>query len=161
MFLALWIFFTTLRQKRGLRGYGSLAGMCSVRPIDISIQLLTPVRFNVPNAESYATKVRMTDMDLEMAGTEEEKRQVGGKKSSYVWKGLRLASKKQLSSFDRIEHGKGLEALQPVTSSIEATGDDTAPTVSDDRGSDPQEEHHSVEERRPDQHSQVTADTAA
>jgi|TARA_R110002003_G_scaffold39_8_gene2477 THO complex subunit 1 len=121
--------------------------------------LLTPVRFNVPNAESYATKVRMTDLDLDMADTEEEKRKVGGKKSSYVWKGLRLASKRQLSSFDRIEHGKGLEALQPVTSAIEATGDDTAPTVSDDRGSDPQEGHQSVEEQRAGQHSQVTADT--
>ncbi|KAF2033660.1 nuclear matrix protein [Setomelanomma holmii] len=123
-------------------------------------QLRQTDRFNVPNAESYATKVRMTDLDLEMADTDEERREVGGKKSSYVWKGLRLASKKQLSSFDRIEHGKGLEALQPVTSSIEATGDDTAPTVSDDRGSDPQAEHQSVEEQRADQHSQVTADTA-
>jgi THO complex subunit 1 len=103
----------------------------------------------------------MTDLDLEMADTDEEKRQLAGKKSSYVWKGLRLASKKQLSSFDRIEHGKGLEALQPAASSIEVTGDDTAPILSDDRGLDPQEEHHSVEEQRPDQHSQVTADTAA
>jgi THO complex subunit 1 len=118
------------------------------------------VRSNVLNAESYATKVRMTDLDLEMADTDEEKRQLAGKKSSHVWKGLRLASKKQLSSFDRIEHGKGLEALQPASSSIEATGDGTAPTIADDRGLDPQEEHHSVEEQRPE-HSQVTADTAA
>ncbi|KAH7088422.1 THO complex subunit 1 transcription elongation factor-domain-containing protein [Paraphoma chrysanthemicola] len=122
-------------------------------------QLRQTERFNVPNAESYAKKVRMTDLDLEMADTEEEKREVGGKKSSYVWKGLRLASKRQLSSFDRIEHGKGLEALQPATSAIEATGDDTAPTVSDDKGSDPQERHQSVEELRADQRSQVTPET--
>jgi THO complex subunit 1 len=99
-----------------------------------SQQPLINIRFNVPNAESYADKVRMTDLDLEMAETEEERRQVGDRKYSYVWKGLRLASKKQLSSFDRIEHGKGLEALQPVTSSIEAVGDDTTPTVPDDKG---------------------------
>lgn len=135
--------------------------MCSFRPTDISVQRLTPVRFVVPNAESYATKVRMTDLDLEMAGTQEEKRQVGNKKSSYVWKGLRLASKKQLSSFDRIDHGRGLEALQPVSSSIEATGDEAAPTVPDDKDSDPQTEHRSAEEQRPDEQSQVTTETAA
>ena len=86
---------------------------------------------------------------------------MGEQKSSYVWRGLRLASKKQLSSFDRIEHGKGLEALQPVTSSIEATGVDVAPTASDDQGLVPQDEHQSVEEQRADQHSQVTAESAA
>ena len=135
--------------------------MCSVRPIDIAPQFLTFVRSSVPNAESYRNKVRMTDLDMEMADTEEEKRQLTGKKSSHVWKGLRLASKKQLSSFDRIEHGKGLEALQPANSSIEATGDDTAPPIPDDRGPDPQEGHHSAEEQRPDRLSQVTADAAA
>lgn len=103
----------------------------------------------------------MADLDLDMADTEEEKRQVGERKSNYVWRGLRLASKKQLSSFDRVEHGKGLEALQPVASSIEATGDDNAPTSSDDRVSVPQDEHQGVEEQRADQQSQVTVGTAA
>jgi THO complex subunit 1 len=106
----------------------------------------------------------MTDLDLEMADTEEEKRQLGEKKSNHVWRGLRLASKKQLGSFDRIEHGKGLEALQPVASSIEATGVDAAPSASDDQGIVPQDEHQSVvEEQRPDQHatSQMTTDPAA
>jgi len=157
----LWTSYTTVRQKRGLHSYDSLTGMRSVRPIDVSIQLLTPVRFNVPNAESYAASIQGIDTQLSSAGTEEERRELGGKKSSHVWKGLRLASKKQLSSFDRIEHGKGLEALQPVTSSIEATGNDTAPTNPDDKGSDPHAEHHSVEEQRADQHSQVTTETTA
>lgn len=104
----------------------------------------------------------MTDLDLDMADTEEEKREVTGKKSSYVWKGLRLASKKQLSSFDRIEHGKGLEALQPATSSIEATGEGAAAIIPDNKGTDPQDEHQSAEEQRPDQdQSQVTVDSAA
>ncbi|KAL1799709.1 hypothetical protein ACET3X_000051 [Alternaria dauci] len=124
-------------------------------------QLRQRDRFNVPNAESYAKKVKMTDLDLEMADTEEEKRQAGEKKSSYVWRGLRLASKTQLSSFDRIEHGKGLEALQPAASSIEATGVDAAPTTSDEQAVIPQDEHQSVEEQRPDQRSQVTAEPAA
>lgn len=104
----------------------------------------------------------MTDLDLDMADSEEEKRQVGEKKSSYVWRGLRLSSKTQLSSFDRIEHGRGLETLQPVNTSTEAMGDDTVPTASDDRGPDPHNEHQNSEELRADQHSQVTAaETAA
>ncbi|KAF1947734.1 nuclear matrix protein [Clathrospora elynae] len=115
----------------------------------------------VPNAESYANKVRTTDAALDEAGTEEGKRQLGDEKTRYVWRGLRLASKQQLSSFDRFEHGKGLEALQPGTSSIEATGVDTAPTASDDQGLVPQDEHQGVEEQRPDHHGQVTADSAA
>ncbi|KAH3917817.1 hypothetical protein HBI56_112630 [Parastagonospora nodorum] len=127
-------------------------------------QLRNAEKTKVPDAESYADKVRMTDMDLEMPGTEEEKRELIGKKSSFVWKGLRLASKKQLSSFDRIEHGKGLEALQPANPSTEAN-DGAVPMVPVDRGAaDPQvdSEHHSVEEQRPDhQDSQVTADSAA
>ena len=100
-------------------------------------------------------------MDLDMADTEEEKRQVGEKKSSYVWRGLRLASKHQLSLFDRVEHGRGLEALQPVTSSTdEAMGEDTVPTAVDDRGL--HNEQRNSEELRADQHSQVIgADTAA
>ena len=115
----------------------------------------------MPNAESYAKKVRMTVLDLDMADTDEEKRRLGEKQSGHVWRGLRLASKKQLSSFDNIQHGKGLEALQPVNSSIEATGVDAAPTASDDQGPAPQDQHQSVEEQRPDQHGQVTADPAA
>lgn len=146
-------------QKKGLRNYESLAGTPSARPIAVLILLLTPVRFNVPNAESYAERVRRTESALAAAATEEEKRELEGKKASHTWKGLRLASKKQLSSFDRIEHGRGLEALQPVTSSIEATDD--APTGPDGKDPDPQEEHHTVEEQRADQLSQVTTETAA
>ena len=115
----------------------------------------------MPNADSYAKKVKMTELDLDMADADDEKRQLEEKKSSHVWRGLRLASKTQLSSFDRIEHGKGLEALQPVISSTEATGVDVAPTGSDEQGSVPQDEHQGVEEQRADQHGQVTAESAA
>jgi THO complex subunit 1 len=135
--------------------------MLSLRPIDVLMQLLTPVRFNVPNAESYAARVLTADLNVEKADTDDQKHESASQRSSDIWKGLRLASKNQLSSFDRIEHGKGLEALQPAASSTEATGDGPAPTVPDDRGADPQEEHHSAEEQRPDERSQVTADAAA
>ena len=101
----------------------------------------------------------MIDLDLEMANTDAEKHELEEKKSSYIWRGLRAASQKQLSSFDKIEHGKGLEALQPVPSQAEIAGDDTAPTVPEDRDVVPQEEQHSVEEQRAEQRSQVTTDT--
>jgi THO complex subunit 1 len=101
----------------------------------------------------------MIDLDLDMANADDEKRELEEKKSSYIWRGLRAASQKQLSSFDKIEHGKGLEALQPVTSQAEIAGDNTAHTVPEDRDAAPQEEQHSVEEQRAEQRSQMTADT--
>ena len=103
----------------------------------------------------------MTDLDLDMADAEDEKQQLEEKKSSQVWRGLRLASKTQLSSFDKVEHGKGLDALQPARAGTETTGPEVAaPTSSgsDEQGSVPQSEHQSVEELRAGEHSQVTAD---
>jgi THO complex subunit 1 len=108
--------------------------------------------FTPPSAESYAKTIQMADLDLEMASTEEEKRQLEEKKSSNTWRGLRLASKNRLSSFDK--PGKGLEPLQPGTS-IEAAGEDNAPTAPEVRDSVPPQ---SVEEQRADQRSQVTAE---
>lgn len=103
----------------------------------------------------------MTELDLEMVTSEEEKRQLEERKTSNTWRGLRLASKSRLSSFDRLEQGKGLERLfQPVSSS-EAAGEDNAPTAPEGRDSVPQEQHQSVEEQRPDQQSQVTVGNAA
>ena len=124
-----------------------MTGRYSIHPVASNPQFLTPLRFNVPNADSYANKVRMADLDLDMADTEEEKRQVEERKSTHIWRGLRLASKKQLSSFDRIEHGRGLEALQPIAPSTEATGDDAVATDSGDRGSIPRDNHQSIEEQ--------------
>ncbi|KAL5120610.1 hypothetical protein ACEQ8H_001358 [Pleosporales sp. CAS-2024a] len=110
----------------------------------------------MPTAEWYAKKVQLADLDMDFAESEEEKRVLTSKKSSYVWKGLRLASKKQLSSFDRMEHGKGLEALQPAA---EAAGDGPGVTIPDDRGAGP---HDEAEELRPGhEQSQVMADSAA
>ncbi|KAF3049803.1 hypothetical protein E8E11_010337 [Didymella keratinophila] len=122
-------------------------------------QLRQRDRFNAPSAETYAKKVKMIDLDLEMANNDAEKRELEAKKSSYIWRGLRAASQKQLSSFEKIEHGKGLEALQPTSSQAEIAGDNTAPTIPEDRDAAPLEEQHSVEEQRAEQQDQVTADT--
>ncbi|KAJ4994080.1 hypothetical protein SVAN01_00557 [Stagonosporopsis vannaccii] len=122
-------------------------------------QLRQRDRFNAPSAETYAKKVKMIDLDLEMANSGAEKRELEDKKSSYIWRGLRAASNTQLSSFDKLEHGKGLEALQPAPSQSEIAGDNTAPTLTEDRDVAPPEEQHSVEEQRAGQQSQVTADT--
>ncbi|KAF1365234.1 hypothetical protein EJ07DRAFT_150756 [Lizonia empirigonia] len=122
-------------------------------------QLRQRDRFNAPSAETYAKKVKMIDLDLGMAKTDTEKRELEEKKSSLIGRGLRAASQKQLSSFDKIEHRKGLEALQPVLPQAEIAGDNTAPAATEDRDTAPQEEQHSVEELRAEQRSQVTADT--
>lgn len=130
-------------------------------------QLRQSDRFNVPSAEWYSKRVKMTELDMDMAEGDEEKRQLEEQKASHVWRGLRLASKKQLVWFDRMEPGKSLEALQPASSCTEAAaggaaaGLEVAPTGSDDQGSVPQGEHQSVEEQRAGQHGQVTGDSTA
>ncbi|KAJ8107750.1 hypothetical protein OPT61_g8650 [Boeremia exigua] len=117
-------------------------------------QLRQRDRFNAPSVENYAKKVKTIDLDLEMANSDAEKRELEEKKSSYIWRGLRAASQKHLSSFDKIEHGKGLEALQPVPSQSEIAGNDTAPIVPEGRDAAPPDEQHSVEEQRAEQRSQ-------
>ncbi|KAF2280161.1 uncharacterized protein EI97DRAFT_455084 [Westerdykella ornata] len=118
-------------------------------------------RCAAPSIDSYAKKIQMGELDLEMVSSEEEKRQLEERKTSNTWRGLRMASKHRLSSLDRLEQGKGLEKLlQPVTS-MEVAGEDTGPTAPEGRDSVPQERHQSVEEQRPDQRSQVTANDAA
>ncbi|KAF2997600.1 hypothetical protein E8E13_003209 [Curvularia kusanoi] len=123
------------------------------------LQLRQRDRFNIPSAETYAKKVKMIDLDLEMANSDAEKRELAEKKSSYVWRGLRAASQNQLSSFERIEHGKGLEAVEPISSQAEIAGDNTASTVPEDRDAAPLEEQHSFEEQRAEQQGQMTTDT--
>jgi THO complex subunit 1 len=102
----------------------------------------------------------MSEQDLGKVTSEEEKRQLGEGQTSNTWRGLRLASKHQLNSLDRLEQGKDLERLFQPVSSIEAAGEDNAPTVPEGRDPVPQEQHQSVEELRADQQSQVTANGA-
>lgn len=116
----------------------------------------------MPSPETYAKQVETIQLDLDFNPTEEERLQLGEKKTSSMWRGLRLASKDQLSTFENVEHSNGLKGLfQPDSSKIEATSNDNAPTAPEDRDQVPQEEHPSVEEQRAGQQSQVTADTAA
>lgn len=117
-------------------------------------------RFTAPSVESYAKKVQTSELDLEMAASEDEKRQLEERKTSNTWRGLRLASKQRLSTLDR--PGKGLERLfQPVTSTEAAGEEQSSTTGPEERDPVPQEQHQSVEEQRADQQSQVTTTNAA
>ena len=117
------------------------------------------VRFTLPSVESYAKKVR----DCKPEGSAENQRQEEEKKTSNMWRGLRLASKNRLSSFDKLEHGNGLERLfhPDPTTSTEAAVEDGPPTAPENRDALPQEQNESTEEQRPEQQSQVTTDAAA
>ena len=97
----------------------------------------------------------MADLDLELATSEEERLQLEEKKSSNIWRGLRLASKNRPSLSDRPEHGKGVERLVQPGTSIEAAGEDNAPTTPEVRDPVPQQE---TEEQRADQQSQIMAE---
>ena len=119
------------------------------------------IRFIKPSPATYMERIQTIKQKFGSAISEEEKRQLEEEKTSSTWRGLRLASKDQLSSFDSLEQGKDVKRLFQPDNSIEATGDDNAPTAPEDRDPIPQVEHHSVEEQRPDQRSQVTVDMAA
>lgn len=155
-----------LGRKRLAKPMGGSSGLqfLSITDTEKGLAVLRQAgRFEAPSADSYASKVRMTELDLDMVTSDEERRQLEERKTSNTWRGLRLASKYRLSSFDRLEHGKGLERLfQPVTST-EAAGEerDSAPNGPEGRDSVPQEQHQSVEEQRAGEQSQVTTEVMA
>ena len=75
--------------------------------------------------------------------TEEDPRELDQKITSSTWRGLRLASRDQLSLFDRFYHADGLKSLfQP------------GQTRTEDKGGDSQAEQ-TEEEPRADQHNIV------
>ncbi|KAF2115991.1 nuclear matrix protein [Lophiotrema nucula] len=141
-----------LAKRDYLLNAGAKKGLDTLRQAD---------RFEPPSAESYHKVIQTVEMDLDMAFTEEERRTLEERKASNTWRGLRLAAKDRLSSFDRLEYGKGLGRLFQPATTIEAASEDNAPTAPDDRDHIPQEQHQSVEEPRAEQTGQVTADTAA
>lgn len=153
-----------LSRKRLAKPMGGSGGLQFLTVTDAEkglVALQQAHRFTTPSAKSYASKVRMTELDLEMVTSDEDKRQLEDRKTSNTWRGLRLASKYRLSSFDRLEHGKGLERLfQPVTSN-EAAGEENVPNGPEGRDTIPQEQLQSVEEQRAGDGSQVTTGAMA
>jgi THO complex subunit 1 len=115
-------------------------------------RLKTKDRFAVPSVESYAREVEDIQFTLDMAETEEDKRQLKEDIASKTWRGLRIAMKDRLSLFDKLEEGKHLGSLffQPGTGVEAAPGEDGAPSAPEDRDAVPQEQHQSVEEQRAD-----------
>lgn len=72
---------------------------------------LTADRFSLPTAETLVKKIQEADLDLEMAMTDEETGALQAAKTTTRWKALRIASKANLSSFDKVDDGKSLDNL--------------------------------------------------
>jgi THO complex subunit 1 len=67
-------------------------------------------RFSLPKAETLIQQLAEVELDLEMA-TEEEKRPLQESKATKTWKTLRIASRSNLSGFDKVQNGTGLDGL--------------------------------------------------
>jgi THO complex subunit 1 len=67
-------------------------------------------RFSLPKADTLVQQVAGIELDLEMA-TEEEKQPLQESKASKTWKTLRIASRSNLSGFDKVQNGTGLDGL--------------------------------------------------
>jgi THO complex subunit 1 len=67
-------------------------------------------RFSLPKAETLIQKVTEVELDLDFA-TEEEKRPLLESKATKTWQTLRIASRSNLSGFDRVQNGTGLDGL--------------------------------------------------
>lgn len=81
-------------------------------------------RYAVPPAESYRGKILDAEMDIDMAGSQEEKEEALRTKSSHTWRILRLSAKTKLAAFDKIEDGNKLDALfETSTAPAEASGE--------------------------------------
>jgi THO complex subunit 1 len=65
----------------------------------------------LPKAETLAEKVAEVELDLDMARTDEEKQSLQESKASTTWKTLRIATKTNLSGFDKVQNGTGLDLL--------------------------------------------------
>lgn len=88
-------------------------------------------RFTKPSPQEYTTKIETADQE---APDEEDSREPEVKVTSSTWRGLRLASRDQLSLFDKFSHADGLKSLFQPTQ-----------TVSKDKGpEEPRAESHAV-----------------
>lgn len=70
--------------------------------------------------------VQNVDLDIEMANTEEEKKQLEDQKMSKTWRALRLMSKTKLDLFDKVNDGNNLECFVKTSEEESVEGEASA-----------------------------------
>ncbi|KAI5295926.1 hypothetical protein KEM52_006440 [Ascosphaera acerosa] len=70
-----------------------------------------PQRFQNPDPTTYVAAIPTDDFDRDMATTQEEKDEAAKRKSSKIWRILRLASRTHLGRFKLLEDGQNVQAL--------------------------------------------------
>lgn len=68
-------------------------------------------RSELPDAKTLVRDVQEMDLDLDIANTEDEKRELEDQKMSKTWRALRLMSKTKLNLFDKVDDGRNLECF--------------------------------------------------
>lgn len=70
-----------------------------------------PDRYELPDLSTFKDKIADVDFDLGMARSEKEKAKLVEKKASLTWRALRIASRRKLAAFDKVEDWQNIEAV--------------------------------------------------
>ncbi|KAI1110250.1 THO complex subunit 1 transcription elongation factor-domain-containing protein [Nemania sp. NC0429] len=101
---------TSRRPKTGLNSL-SLAFM-DQKDSSLSLdRLKDPTRWKLPDLADFKNKIASDDLDLDFAQNEKEKTQLFESKASKTWRALRIARRSKLSTFDKIEDWKNVDAI--------------------------------------------------
>ncbi len=68
-------------------------------------------RYTIPSIDSFKGPIADDDFDIDMAQTDELKKQAADARASKLWRTLRVASKSRLNMLDKIDDGQDLQAL--------------------------------------------------
>lgn len=68
-------------------------------------------RYTIPSIDAFKGPIADDDFDIDMAQTDELKKQTADARASKLWRTLRVASKSRLNMLDKIDDGQDLQAL--------------------------------------------------
>lgn len=98
------------RPKTGLNSL-SLAFMAEKDSIESLETLKDPAKWKLPDLAEFKDKIANDDLDLDFAKSEKEKTQILESKASKTWRALRVARRSNLSSYDKVEDWRNVDAI--------------------------------------------------
>lgn len=79
--------------------------------VDAMEELKDPIRYKLPDIESFQRKIQEVELDLEMPNDVEKERELKEHKASLSWRALRIASRTKLTIFDKIDSYENINVL--------------------------------------------------
>jgi len=101
---------TSRRPKAGMNSL-SLAFMDEKDSAQALDDLKDPAKWKLPELAEFKDKLAANELDLDFAKNEKEKTQLLEAKASITWRALRIAKRTKLSTFDKIDDWKNVDAI--------------------------------------------------